>query len=43
MLLSSLALVLRVGLIHLGTQAQKPTGGLRGYLSSTGFKQAQAQ
>lgn len=36
--LSGLASVLRVRLIHLGTQAQKPTGGLRGYLSSTALR-----
>lgn len=43
MLLSALASVLRALLIHLGTQDQKPKGGLRGYLAPTGFKQALSQ
>lgn len=43
MLLSALASELRALLIHLETQDQKPKGGLRGYLASTGFKQALSQ
>lgn len=43
MLLSALASELRALLIHLGTQDQKLKGSLRGYLASTGFKQALSQ